>query len=129
MCNLNHLTIVGNIMADAVLKERMVGGQKTPVTTVTVAVNNEHSETPDIFRVELWRNLAMSVAPFAKKGRSVLVIGSVTLKSYTKNNVTRYYMAISPDKFKFNDKKPEIEAPAAEGAYAVVEDDDDPFAE
>ena len=46
-----------------------------------------------------------------------------------KNNVARYYMAISPDDFIFDDKKPEIEAPADTGAYAVVEDDDDPFAE
>lgn len=130
MCNYNKLTIIGNIMADAVLNERMVGGQKTPVTTVTVAVNKQHSETPDIFRVEMWRNLAMSVAPYAKKGRKVVVTGPVTLKSYIdKNNVARYYMAISPDDFIFDDKKPEIEAPADTGAYAVVEDDDDPFAE
>lgn len=79
-------TIVGNLGRDPEMRFTPDG---TPVTNFNVAVNRRYTradgqveETTRWFRVTCWRKLAETTNQYLKKGRQVMVIGSIDCSAY-----------------------------------------------
>ncbi|MGB1285124.1 MAG: single-stranded DNA-binding protein [Aggregatilineales bacterium] len=86
-----HQTIiVGNVGNDPELRD--VGGSK--VCNLSVAVSetwndrntNEKREKTTWYRVAVWGGQAEVVKQYVRKGRQVMVIGTVSARGYTNNN-------------------------------------------
>ncbi len=78
-----QITVIGNVGRDAELRHTANG--KT-VANFSVAVNQNGDETPDWFQVSLWGDAAEKVAQWIRKGRQVMVVGSVKLETWADQN-------------------------------------------
>jgi single-strand DNA-binding protein len=81
---MNKLTIIGNLTRDPETRTTQTGKE---VCSFTVAVNrrktgNQQPEA-DFFRVTAWENLAKICQQYLAKGRKVVVVGPVSLHTYT----------------------------------------------
>jgi len=80
--SINHVSIAGNIVRDAVVNH--VGDNNVAVTTITVAHNQRYrgkdekwQETVVFIDVEVWGALAERAEDFYKKGVPVIVEGGM----------------------------------------------------
>ncbi len=80
--SINHVSIAGNIVRDAVVNH--VGNNNVAVTTITVAHNQRYrgkdekwQETVAFIDVEVWGALAERAEDFYKKGVPVIVEGNL----------------------------------------------------
>ena len=85
---MNHLIIIGNLTRDPELRTTPNG---TNVCSFTVAVNrrqkNSQGQTEaDYFNVSAWRELGVNCANYLAKGRKVAVTGSVSVRTYQRND-------------------------------------------
>jgi len=86
-----QVIVVGNVGKDPELKYLQSG---TAVCSFSVAVNeswtdsatNERREKTVWFRVSAWGRLGETVNSYVKKGREILVIGTVEARAYTDNS-------------------------------------------
>ena len=85
--SINHVSIAGNIVRDAVVNH--VGANNVAVTTITVAHNQRYrgkddkwQETVAFIDVEVWGTLAERAEDFYKKGIPVIVEGSLKSNSW-----------------------------------------------
>lgn len=86
-----QVIVVGNVGKDPELKYLQSG---TAVCSFSVAVNeswtdsatNEKREKTVWFRVSAWGRLGETVNSYVKKGREILVIGTVEARAYTDNS-------------------------------------------
>ena len=83
---MNHVSIVGNLTADPVLRYTQSG---KAVANLTVAVSHRSKSdgewndvTDGFFTVSCWNSLAHNVAESMKKGARVLVSGKLTQRSF-----------------------------------------------
>ncbi len=91
MASYQQVLVVGNVGRDPELKYLQSG---TAVCSFSVAVNeswtdsttNERREKTVWFRVSAWGRLAETVNSYVKKGREILVIGTVEARAYTDNS-------------------------------------------
>jgi single-strand DNA-binding protein len=84
----NKITIVGRLTRDPELKYTNTG---IPVCKYSLAVSRKYknangSKDTDFFNVVTWRKLAEISAKFLKKGKLVLIEGSMQQSSYTDQN-------------------------------------------
>ena len=95
---MNKTWIIGNLTADPDLRTTQSG---LAVCQFTVAVNRR-KEGVDYFRVTAWRQLAEICGKFLAKGRTVSVVGSVSVSTYqTHNGDTKASLDLTADDVEF----------------------------
>ena len=142
MASLNKVILIGNLTADPELKQTQSG---ISVVSFTIAINRryqsknapEGQQTADFINIVAWRKTAEFVGQYFKKGKPILVCGSIQTRSYTDNNGSkRYVTEVVADEVGFVESKAASEAPS--GTYEPEEygapqfedvdpDDDLPF--
>jgi len=127
MNGLNDITIIGNVVRDAELKNVDIEGTPTPRCRFSVAVNETRGNGDEIvtyFDVTAWREYATKIAPWVMKGRLVHVRGAVRLNQYISNGVVRSSLQIHDPRVILLDKKPTVDT----SRIAEIDDDDElPF--
>lgn len=91
MASYQQVLVVGNVGRDPELRYLQSG---TAVCSFSVAVNeswtdsntNERREKTVWFRVSAWGRLAETVNQYVKKGREILVLGTIEARAYTDNS-------------------------------------------
>lgn len=81
---MNRLFITGNLVRDPELRTTPQGAS---VCSFTVAVNRRGKDQgTDYFNISAWRELGENCVKYLAKGRKVAVIGSVSVRTYQKND-------------------------------------------
>ena len=120
---MNHLTIIGNVCADAQLRVTQSG---TNVCSFSVAVNERRGKDKEnqttFFRVSAWNRLAETCGKYVKKGMKIAVNGKVGISSYeTNSGDKRSELTVLADDIEFlsrSDDKPENEQEEVQRAPA-----------
>ena len=130
--NLNKVILGGRITADPELKQTPQG---VSVLTFSLAINRKGTkETTDFINCVAWRNTAEFISKYFQKGSSIVLDGSIQVRSYQdKDNNKRQAVEVVVSDAYFVDSKGEIEAPQV--AFTtdtpkfeeIATDDDLPF--
>ena len=152
MASLNKVILIGNLTADPELKQTPSG---ISVVSFTIAINRryqsknatEGQQTADFINIVAWRQTAEFVTRYFKKGKPILVCGSLQSRSYTDGQGNkRYITEVVADEVGFVESKADANGGASQytpDAYttpsysntdtiapkfeAVSEEDDLPF--
>ena len=138
MAALNKVVLIGNLTADPELKQTQSG---ISVVSFTIAINRrvkkEGQPDADFVSVVAWRKTAEIVGQYFKKGKPILVCGSIQSRSYTDNSGNkRYVTEVVADEVGFVESKSESQSDASQyvpEAYSqprfedVTDDGDLPF--
>ena len=93
MASLNKAILIGNLTADPELKQTPNG---VAVVSFTIAINRrktkEGQQTADFISIVAWRQTAEFVARYFKKGKPILVCGSIQSRSYTDGQGNKRYI-------------------------------------
>ena len=118
MASLNKVILIGNLTKDPELKQTQSG---IPVVSFTIGVNRryqsknapEGQQTADFINIVAWRQSAEFVSRFFKKGKPILVCGSIQSRSYTDNNGgKRYVTEVLADEVSFVESKAASDTPS-----------------
>lgn len=119
---MNLMIAKGRAVHDAVLDKVPVRGVDTPRCRFSLAVDDKKANGERFttyFEITLWREYAVSMAPWIKQGREMVVVGQLRKNTYTKDGVEKTNLQIANPSIYLCGKKPAVE---------VVEDPDDmPF--
>ena len=130
--NLNKVILGGRITADPELKQTPQG---VSVVTFSIAINRKGSkETTDFITCVAWRNTAEFISKYFYKGSSIVIDGSIQIRSYEDNNGNKRQATevIVSDAY-FVDSKGNVEMPQVafennSPKFEEIETDDDlPF--
>ena len=138
MASLNKVVLIGNLTADPEVKQTQSG---ISVVSFTIAINRrvkkEGQPDADFVSVVAWRKTAEIVGQYFKKGKPILVCGSIQSRSYTDNQGNkRYVTEVVADEVGFVESKSESQSDASQyvpEAYSqprfedVTDDGDLPF--
>ena len=115
---LNRVILFGRLTRDPEMRTTSSGIE---VTRFTVAcdrqfMNKQTNEREcDFIEVEAWRNTAVFVAKWFKKGSAITVEGSLRNNNYTDNNGVKHYgYVVSADNVGFAGSKKDSEQSAPE---------------
>ena len=120
MASLNKVILIGNLTADPELKQTQSG---ISVVSLTIAINRryqsknatEGQQTADFINIVAWRQSAEFVSRFFKKGKPILVCGSIQSRSYTDNQGNkRYVTEVVADEVGFVESKSEASGGASQ---------------
>ena len=93
MASLNKAILIGNLTADPELKQTP---NSVAVVSFTIAINRrktkEGQQTADFISIVAWRQTAEFVARYFKKGKPILVCGSLQSRSYTDSQGNKRYV-------------------------------------
>ena len=134
MASLNKVVLIGNLTADPEVKQTQSG---ISVVSFTIAINRrvkkEGQPDADFVSIVAWRKTAEFVGQYFKKGKPILVCGSIQSRSYTDNQGNkRYVTEVVADEVGFVESKSES-AQYVPDAYSqprfedVTDDGDLPF--
>lgn len=100
--NFNQVIIGGRITADVECKTTTTGKS---VASFTIAVNGRNNDTTFI-NCQAWEKTAELVASHFKKGSSIMVVGSLQVRSWNDNNGNkRYATEVLVDRVYFVDSR------------------------
>ena len=100
--NFNQVIIGGRITADVECKTTTTGKS---VASFTIAVNGRNNDTTFI-NCQAWEKTAELVANHFKKGASIMVVGSLQVRSWNDNNGNkRYATEVLVDRVYFVDSR------------------------
>ena len=111
---LNHLTIMGRLVADPELRTTQSG---IPVTSFRIAVernyaNQDNERETDFFDVTAWRGTAEVVCKYFTKGRMVAIDGRLETQAWTdRDGNNRVSVGIVAESVYFADSKKEESKP------------------
>lgn len=113
MASLNKVILLGNLTADPEVKQTQSG---LSVVSFTIAVNHrvskESEQKTDFINIVAWRKTAEFVGQYFKKGKPILVCGSIQTRSYTdKSGNKRIAVEVLADEVGFVESKAASEAP------------------
>lgn len=113
--NFNQVIIGGRITADVECKTTTTGKS---VASFTIAVNGRNNDTTFI-NCQAWEKTAELVANHFKKGASIMVVGSLQVRSWNDNNGNkRYATEVLVDRVYFVDSRSTTEnAPQSTETY------------
>jgi single-strand DNA-binding protein len=99
----NKVILVGNLAVDPELKQTQSG---VSVCSFTIAVNRKYNKDGtnecDFITIQTWRQTAEFVAKYFKKGKSILVCGSLQTRNWTdKDGNKRYATEVVADEVSF----------------------------
>ena len=118
------ITFKGNVGKDAQLRKVQIGENQISVVSIWVAENiakRDGTKKTEWHKVTIWRKYAETMAQYLKKGRSVLVEGVATAKSYTtQDNRIVPYIDIQAEEITLLDRPDTPELPPE--AEAATED-------
>lgn len=135
----NKVTLVGRLVRDPELRYTPSG---KAVANFTLAVDRGFKDkesgesTADFIKITTWDKQAENVGNILKKGRLVLVDGSIRTGSYEKDGQKVYTTDVQASRVVFLDRDKSAESPSGGGGGAVedvffpsqgLEDDDVPF--
>ena len=107
MASFNRVILVGNLVADPELKKTNSG---TSVCSFKIAVNRRfqkdgQTET-DFIEIVTWKGTAEFVSKYFRKGKPILVCGSLQTRSWTdKDGQKRYTTEVVADEATFVENK------------------------
>lgn len=122
--SLNKVILIGNLTADPELKQTPNG---ISVVGFTIAINRryqsknapEGQQTADFISIVAWRQSAEFVSRYFKKGKPILVCGSIRSRNYTDNHGNkRYVTEVVADEVGFVESKSD----SAPGSATYVPD-------
>lgn len=113
--NFNQVIIGGRITADVECKTTTTGKS---VASFTIAVNGRNNDTTFI-NCQAWEKTAELVANHFKKGASIMVVGSLQVRSWNDNNGNkRYATEVLVDRVYFVDSRSDSQnAPQSTETY------------
>lgn len=134
---LNHITIMGRLVADPEIRRT---GSGVAVTNFTIACDRDFSSNgekeTDFVEIVSWRNTAEFVSKYFSKGRMAVVSGRLQIRSWNdKDGNKRKTAEIVADNVYFGDSKNDsgnqnsgytgsAKADSAPGNFAPIEDED-----
>ena len=136
---LNDVKLQGRLTADPELRKTTTG---TSVASFTIAVDRDYQSgeaNTDFINIVAWRGTAEFVSKYFKKGKMILVGGSIQVRSYTtKNGEKRYATEVVADKVWFCGDRNKTASTgefdgytggnaAATNSFEEVEDEELPF--
>ena len=98
MASLNKVILMGNLTADPELKITPSG---VSVTSFSIGVarklSKEQQQDPnavksDFINIVAWRNTAEFISKYFSKGKSIVVVGSLQVRSYTAQDGSKRYV-------------------------------------
>lgn len=103
MASFNKVILIGNMTADPELKQTQGG---TSVCSFSIAVNRRFSkegeQACDFINIVAWRQQAEFVTRYFKKGKPILVCGSLQTRTWTdKQGEKRYATEVIADEVTF----------------------------
>ncbi len=108
---LNHITLIGRLVADPVLRRTNSG---VAVTSFTIAVDRDFGKdengekATDFFEIVAWRQTGEFVSKYFSKGRMIVVDGKLQSRSWTdKDGNKRKTVEVVADNCYFGDSKKE----------------------
>lgn len=106
--NLNKVILGGRITADPELKQTPQG---VSVVTFSIAINRKGTkETTDFITCVAWRNTAEFISKYFQKGSSIVLDGSIQVRSYQdKDNNKRQAVEVVVSDAYFVDSKGNVE--------------------
>ena len=127
--NLNKVILGGRLTSDVELKTTPTG---VSVASFTIAVSRKGADRKtDFINCVAWRNTAVFVSKYFKKGSSICVTGEIQVRDWTdNNNQKRYATEVKVDEAMFVDSKNESYVPdvyASPSLEDVAADDSLPF--
>ena len=106
---MQNMTLYGNLAKDAVVRRTQSGLE---VTGFDVAVNDRRTKKTYWYSVSYWGKSGANIAPYLKKGQSVVVAGEFTEEEYNGKS----YKKIKAYDVTLASKKSTNEHPTAETA-------------
>lgn len=121
MANFNKVILAGRLTGDPELKQTPQG---VSVTTFSVAVNRKYKGADgqyqaDFFNVVAWRNTAEFITKHFKKGRAIIVCGSLQNRSWEKDGQKHTVTEIVADEVDFADSKQDGSVQSAPASVAT----------
>lgn len=114
MASLNKVILMGNLTADVELKTTPSG---VNVCSFSIAVgrrlSKEQQVNPDAVKTDFinivaWRNTAEFISRYFSKGKSIVVVGQLQVRSYTaQDGSKRYVTEVVADEVTFGSSAPE----------------------
>ena len=110
MADLNKVMLIGRLTSDPELKQTPSG---VSVTSFSIAVNRRfnksaESQQADFINIVAWRQSAEFITRYFKKGRSILIIGSLQTRTWQdQQGQKRYSTEVVVDEVQFVDNKPQ----------------------
>ena len=98
MASLNKVILMGNITADLELKTTQSG---VSVIQFSIGVgrrlskeqqNDPNAIKSDFINIVAWRNTAEFISKYFSKGKSIVVVGSLQVRSYTAQDGSKRYV-------------------------------------
>ena len=98
MASLNKVILMGNITADLELKTTQSG---ISVIQFSIGVgrrlskeqqNDPNAIKSDFINIVAWRNTAEFISKYFSKGKSIVVVGSLQVRSYTAQDGSKRYV-------------------------------------
>ena len=118
MADLNKVILMGHMTADPELKQTTSG---TSVCSFSIGVNRRYSkqdqgqQSVDFINIVAWRQQAEFVSRYFKKGSSIVICGSIQVRSWNdQNGQKRYATEVVADEVTFG-------APAAQAGGERVQ--------
>lgn len=116
MASLNKVVLIGNLTADPEVKQTQSG---VSVVSFTIAINRrvkkEGQPDADFVSIVAWRKTAEFVGQYFKKGKPILVCGSIQSRSYTDNQGNkRSVTEVVADEVGFVESKSESQRDASQ---------------
>ena len=108
---INNVVLVGNMTADAGIKEITEG---VKVANFTVAINESYNkpsgekvEKTQWIQIVAWRKLAEIIEKVGGKGKLVAIEGKLETRTFEKDGNTQYITEVIADNFRVLSKKEE----------------------
>lgn len=119
MASFNKVILIGHLTADPELKQTQSG---ISVVSFSIGVNRRVSKDAepktDFISIVAWRQTAEFVSRYFKKGKPILVCGSIQSRSYTDNQGNkRYVTEVVADEVSFVESKADSAAAPSGAQY------------
>ena len=129
----NTIMIHGRLTRDPELKTGSTGAEFCRFSVAVDKYNGKERGT-DFFDCTAFGKTGAAIAQYMKKGREIIVIGSMESNTTEKDGQKRTYWGLKADTFSFCGSKGDASAPAeapaeapASGGFTAVETDELPF--
>ena len=122
---MNKVILMGRLTKDPELRRT---GNRTPVCTFSIAVDNGYGENKhtDFINCVAWNKTAEFVSNYFTKGKMIIVIGRISTRSWeTQDGKKAYATEVTASEVSFGESKSENPSAAKDDFTPLDEADDD----